>query len=416
MKHLLNKFKPYLLSILAIASVAVIFIGVSKAAGQTITCDETSGCSGSTGPLFKETNMAPLDAITRTVTAQNNYPENRDFAVEIISATFADSMPSLAQILSVEVTEQESTAVVYGPETIEDWKNEGYVILSNVPTGENKHYDFTVTMANVGNDYQEKKLTFDLNLGFEVLPPSPSPASRGVGGPVGAPVCTDTKPGLPTNFAASDGPGTGEVSLSWTPPAQPYTYFLIAYSDSSDWPPKWGNPDVGNVTSYTVLGLGSGTYWFWLRAGNGCMPGDFVGPISPGTIAGVPGAGPVAPGFLPGVLGVEEKEEIKGVEEEVLGEEACTDEYYVWWLPLVVQAALSMLYLLFIRKKEGFEFWWFPPLLLAAISQIVHFILGCNCATGQWCPRYWVFNLTILIITLVYCFLGNLVKQGSKKK
>ncbi len=401
MKYLLSKLKPYLLSLLVIASLAVIFIGVSRAADQTITCDETSGCTGSTGPLFEETNMAPLDTITRTVTTQNNYPENRDFAVEIISATFSDSTPSLAQILTVEVIEQESASSVYGPKTIEQWKNDGYVILSNVPTGGNRHYDFTATMANVGNDYQEKELVFDLNLGFEALPPSPTVA--GVGGPVGAPICTNAKPGLPTNFTASVGPGAGGVTLSWTTPASPYTYFLIAYSDSFDWPPKWGNPDVGNVTSYTVSGLESGVYWFWLRAGNGCMPGDFVGPISPGVIAGAPGAGPVAPGFLPGVLGTEE--EVEGVGGKVLGEEACTDEYYRWWLPLVVQTILTLSYLWFIRKREEkTKRWWLFPFLLAILSQVGHEILSCTCATGEWCPRYWLLNLIILIISLLTCY------------
>ena len=134
--------------------------------------------------------------------------------------------------------------------------------------------------------------------------------------------------------------------MSWIPPAPPYTYFLIAYSDTSDWPPKWGNPNIGNVTTYTVSGLGSGTYWFWLRAGNGCMPGDFAGPISPGEISGLPGAGLVAPGFEEGILGEETtEEEFPG---EVAGAEV--KKTYPWWLLLLL---LFLIYYYCRRKKQN---------------------------------------------------------------
>jgi hypothetical protein len=171
------KFKNLFLVIFVLASSAVFLIGITGAADQTITCDSTSGCTGSTGPLFDESNLAPLDTITQTVTAQNHYPENRDFAVEIASASFSDSTPSLAQVLTVEVVEQESGSTVYGPKTIKEWKNDGYIILSNVPAGGSRKYDFTVDMANVGNEYQSQQLSFDLSLGFEALSASSTTSS-----------------------------------------------------------------------------------------------------------------------------------------------------------------------------------------------------------------------------------------------
>ncbi|PJE67535.1 hypothetical protein COU95_01905 [Candidatus Shapirobacteria bacterium CG10_big_fil_rev_8_21_14_0_10_40_9] len=185
--------------------------------------------------------------------------------------------------------------------------------------------------------------------------PTPAPGAV-LGAGVSAPVCTDTKPGIPTGFTAVAGPGVGEVTLSWTSPGIPYTYFLIAYNDSSSWPPKWGNPDVGNVNTFTVSGLGSGTYWFWLRAGNGCMPGDFVGPVSSGVITGLPGAPAVAPGFLPGVLGEatpsaelegEPGEALATDEGEVAGVE--TKPFKFWWLFLLLIFPLG-LYLYFRRR------------------------------------------------------------------
>ena len=196
--------------------------------------------------------------------------------------------------------------------------------------------------------------------------PTPSPGEPGgvggppageLGGPPGPPVCADTKPGTSTNLIVVAGPEGGQVTLSWTPPAPPYTYFLIAYSDDPSWPPKWGNPDVGNVNTFTVSGLGSGTYWFWLRAGNGCMPGDFTGPITPGAITGVAGAPAVAPGFLPGVLG-------EATPSGELGPALATEEGEVagietkprnWWILILIGLAGIgggfVFYFRFFRKK-----------------------------------------------------------------
>ena len=407
MKHLLNKLKPYLLSLLVITSLAVIFIGVSRAADKTVVCDG-SGCDSGSDALFEETNIVPGDSVTQSIEVDNSdNPDDCGLTLQTKNDIEGEEPGDFATKLFTVIKDGgvDVFGVRDGNDKAADDKNladvftAGPVSLGTIAAGATNTFDWTVTFGSgAGNKYQSAETEFDFDLVFECGEPEVL-ALGGVGGPVGAPVCTDAEPGLSTNFAVLAGLGAGEVTLSWTTPAPPYTYFLIAYSDSSDWPPKWGNPDVGNVTSYTASGLGSGVYWFWLRAGNGCMPGDFVGPISPGAIAGAPGAGPVAPGFLPGVLGVEE--EVKGVEEEVLGVEACTDEYYTWWLPLVIQAILVFGYLWFIRKREEkAKRWWLTPIVLAILSQIVHEILDCNCATSEWCSRYWLLNLVVLIISL----------------
>jgi len=91
-----------------------------------------------------------------------------------------------------------------------------------------------------------------------------------------------------------------------------------------------------------------------------------------------------------------------GEVEGIMAGSTCADEYHRWWLPLVAQAILALIYLRFIREREEeTKRWWIFPLLLVILSQVWHGLLSCNCATGEWCPRYWLLNLVVLITSLL---------------
>lgn len=173
LKKLLYAAKPYLLLLLVFSFLAIFAIKSSRAADQTITCLE-GGCSGISGALFNETNLTPGSVITRSLKVENNYSQERNFAVEIDDASFSDSTPSLSTMLTLKVKEEESGSEVYGPKTLEEWKNDGSVFLSKVPAGGVRNYDFEVKLADVDNDYQGTSLTFDLRFGFEALPSTTS--------------------------------------------------------------------------------------------------------------------------------------------------------------------------------------------------------------------------------------------------
>ena len=167
----MNVFKVFVKSI---AVVFLLLFSVSRvwAVGMEVSCG-TGGCTlSTTDPLFSESNIYSTWNVPKSVKVKNNYAGSRDFAVEVRGSTFSDSTPPLSDVLTVTITEIESGTVVYGPKSITDWKADGLVTLSTVPSGGERNYGFVVELADVGNEYQGKSLSFDLNLGFETLPGS----------------------------------------------------------------------------------------------------------------------------------------------------------------------------------------------------------------------------------------------------
>lgn len=127
--------------------------------------------------------------------------------------------------------------------------------------------------------------------------------SSGSNGSVGAPSCNDTKPSSAPKLVSIISKRPNQATLTWIKTGDPVTYYLVSYGLNSA-ANQYGNPNVGgaNTTEFTVNGLsGNTTYFFRVRAGNGCMPGDFSSVLSikpNGKSISTP-----AIGFKPGVLG-----------------------------------------------------------------------------------------------------------------
>lgn len=121
------------------------------------------------------------------------------------------------------------------------------------------------------------------------------------GGSVGAPSCNNEAPKSAPIIVSAVTTGPNEVTLTWDKAKDPVTHYVIAYGLEKG-KPLYGNPNVGNVSSYTVKGLSGGvTYYFKVRAGNDCMPGAYSEEIAV-KVGGKFIKGP-AQNFQPGVLG-----------------------------------------------------------------------------------------------------------------
>ena len=412
----------------------LIFVPKVLAVDLTVTCNGTS-CDTSPGgntALFEVDKWLPGESMTQKITADNT--DNSDdcnlyAALKNKKQTPADFASKVFTAITQGIENifgARSGSSATSNKLLQDIYDTDTLFLKTIPAGQTVDFDWTVTFDPVtGNYYQAAKTSFDFDLNFscgiEPAPTStplptntPVPASNPASVP--APGCSDPKPEVPTGFYAVSGPETGEITLYWTAPSRPYTYFYVGYSDASDWPPKWGNPDVGDTNNYTVSGLGSGTYWFWVRAGNGCMPGDFVGPVSAAIPAGVVGG--LATGFSPAVLGVVATPtptgEVQGerVEQgEVHGEEGCG--YCIWWQILLGGLIVLLFYYLLIikryQKMQQAVFAFLDPIF----CYIVFLILNRGCVVPSLGCKYFLFLDALLYFTVTFLFKKITGKEKS---
>src|SRR3990167_1641399 len=249
-------------------------------------------------PLFPSTvSWYPGLVVSKTITVNNTSGDNKKLSFQAINTNQTGAM---ATVLYFNV--QQNSTNLYGAsnsKTLQNFWDAGEVKMLDVSGSSTTTLTINIAMnETAGNEYQGKQALFDLNIGFVGEAPVTVTSSSNN-------TCGDSKPSVPGTLTGAVGPEDGQITLSWGKSTGNFTYFLLAYSDSSSFPPKWGNPDIGKDVVYTVLGLGTGAYYFWVRAGNGCMPGDFVGPTKVTISSGAPGSvsGQPAPGFSSGVLG-----------------------------------------------------------------------------------------------------------------
>lgn len=416
----MNKFK-FLLTTLLFFSFVLSFPGLARAADLNIDCSVSPTTCSKSGldPLFSNSLDGfwyPGKSITKTVNLKNSGTETREMAIK---GTRTSGINILENVIHISIVRG---ATVIWSGSVADFYGQDKIGMGIFAPGANIDYDFTVYMSLGADDnYQNIETVFDLTLGFWGEPaPTATPAATSasndsgtvLGAGVSVPVCTDILPGRAPVLTSVVG-GVNKVTLTWSPAADPVSYYLIAYGTSSG-VYQYGNPNIGGkgTTSYNVTNLsGDTTYYFAVRAGNGCATGPFSNElsVSPGGVV-VEG---IAEGFLPNVLGSQDQigendtKEVKGV--------SCLDKNYAWWLPLVIQLIVGIVIFKYFGKKQYkiMNRLMIIILGLTIISQAVHGLLGCNCVTGIWCPRYIYLNLAITVLFFIYWIVSYIKKSNS---
>lgn len=115
--------------------------------------------------------------------------------------------------------------------------------------------------------------------------PAPTPTSS---------VCSDQTPGSTPILVSATALSKNQIKLTWSESSSPVTYYLLSYGNA---PGKYlyGNPNIGSkgTSSYTVGNLASGsTYYFVIKAVNGCTHGNYSNELSGTTLGGKPSPTP----------------------------------------------------------------------------------------------------------------------------
>ncbi len=347
-------------------------------------------------PLFDEKNIAPgFVSLPRTISVDNLLTSGSDGL--ILSITGGSPIP------------------IYDGPLIFTGQS-----LGQIDIGSTRHYLWTVSFPqSAGNDYQSLSTTFDINLNFTCAdnsnwqPPviNPTPTTTDSDGTTaGASTtssstssyqCNDPMPGIPSNLTATV-LGGGQVKLDWTHANPPYTSYLIAYGFDKD-TFLYGNPNIGLSNTYTVSGLTPGAqYCFYVRAQNGCMPGDPSNTVCVGSVA-VPIVETTPPaGFQPEILGetTDKSATESGFDlSDIMGaEDQCPTKY----IPLLFIIALLLNSLYFYKNPKGNLI--FPALTSFSTGLIDWFILrkACCLIPDIFCQYFFVGNIISLFVPKLF--------------
>ena len=206
--------------------------------------------------------------------------------------------------------------------------------------------------------------------------------------------------------------GENSVTLTWEPAQNPVTYYLVAYGRTPGvW--EYGNPNVGDsgTRSYTVNELSGGTttYYFTVRAGNGCATGPYAG-----TLSAIPwgkqfvGA---AQGFTSSVLGAETQIETspnpltaQAGQPQVLGDTTSQKPVCWWWLISSVLALVITSATLAIWGSHKPKYWWLLPIgLTLAVFLGDQYLAHKFFEASKYCNWMWLWSvLATLLPTIVF--------------
>jgi hypothetical protein len=209
--------------------------------------------------------------------------------------------------------------------------------------------------------------------------------------------CSDTIPQSAPQLISAVA-GENSVTLTWKPAQDPVSYYLVAYGRTpGNW--EYGNPNVGdrNTSSYTINELSGGTtYYFTVRAGNGCATGNYAG-----TLRAIPWGKSIygaAQGFTSGVLGSKTQIAVSP-QPQVLGDTTTSKPTCWWWLISAVLALIISSATLALWGSQRPKYWWLMPISLTLAAFIGdQYIAHQFFEPSKFCNFTWLWSVVSTVI------------------
>ena len=150
-------------ALIFIVAFVLILIPISRAADQTITCTD-SGCSGISDALFNESSVAPGESVTKSLEIINNHSQTLKLALSPSKNTGTDD--NFIESVTVTVTTDKGNRFTG---TLGQFLT-AYIDLEKLESGQHRPVSISLSLADVGNDFQGKqaKFSFDLKINQEV--------------------------------------------------------------------------------------------------------------------------------------------------------------------------------------------------------------------------------------------------------
>lgn len=123
-------------------------------------------------PIFTVNNLMPGNLESRIVKIENHASSPRPIGIRGVKTSDSDS---LSEVLNITIIE--NGAILYGPKKLSEFFSESQEIdglyLAMLSANSSTEYQFKIDFdSGAGNDYQEKSIIFDLQIGLSIrIPP-----------------------------------------------------------------------------------------------------------------------------------------------------------------------------------------------------------------------------------------------------